>query len=565
VAALDHAILALGATTVIALTTERRRGRYDGGGEFDRLRKFIAATLSVVATLFFALTAAGSLSERSFGLTTVPASSACELVVTGVTAAGSATGLRSGDTIDARRLSAHERLRLMVPRTTDAMMLPARRASAGGGMEMLMAVPSAEAPGDAAFVRLGILLLLMLLGLYVLWRGRDTASLGLGTFFALIPAFFLSHAYASLPDAAIIAVLFLAAMLNVFGYFGLFVMVDALAGHTLAPAGRRTAQTGAYGALTVAAIILFSSTYGRVFTGCPPLANVQIVVACYAIVIVLCFVLLWRGLVDPERSAERGRLRWVFWATVVGFSGPLVSFACISAGRPVPLAGVVNLSFLAVPLGYTYAVLRHRVIDVGFVLNRALSLTILTTGLVVFFIVVESLLEHLAVGHAESTLVQIGFSLGLGMLFNRAHAWLEHRLERVLFRRRYALEESLRTLGERAESFDDEDALMTHVVVALHAALGLAGCAIYRESAGRAVLAASAGSGEFPEELHGDGSLPIGIGRKRYGDIVWREDPAKEAFASEEIALLRSLSQQLAAAIAVLRAAKYEQLVKGTP
>ncbi len=529
------------------------------------MRTLIAVILSVVATLFFALTAAGSLSEHSFGLTTVPASQACELVVTGVSAAGSAMGLQAGDTIDASRLTAHERLRLMVPRSTDAMMLPAHRASAGGSMAMVMAVPSAPPPGDAAFVRLGTLLLLMLLGLYVLWRGHDTASLGLGMFFALIPAFFLSHAYASLPDAAIVAVLFLAAILNVLGYFGLFVMVDALAGDTLPPSARRTTQAGAYGALTVAAVVLFSSTYGRVFTGCPPLLNVQIVVACYATVIVLCFALLWRGMTAPQRSAERGRLRWVFWATVVGFSGPLVSFALISSGRPVPLQGVVNLSFLAVPLGYTYAVLRHRVIDVGFVLNRALSLTILTTALVVFFIVVESLLERLAVGHVESMLVQIGFSLGLGMLFNKAHAWLEDRLERILFRRRYALEESLRNLGERADSFADEGALMENVVVSLHAALGLAGCAIYRESAaGREILAAAAGTCEFPPELDGDACLPIMLGNKHYGDIAWREDPAKEAFAPEELELLRTLARQLAAAIAVLRAAKYEQLVERT-
>jgi hypothetical protein len=174
-------------------------------------------------------------------------------------------------------------------------------------------------------------------------------------------------------------------------------------------------------------------------------------------------------------------------------------------------------------------------------------------------------LERLAVGHAESTLVQIGFSLGLGMLFNKAQSWLEDRLERVLFRRRYALEEALRGLGERAETFDDEDALMEDVAASLHTALGLAGCAIYRESGGRAILAASAGDGAFPEELRGKGSLPIGIGNKEYGAIVWREDPAGEAFASEELALLRDLSRRLAAAIAMLRAAKYERFVAGTP
>ena len=297
-------------------------------------------------------------------------------------------------------------------------------------------------------------MLLMLLGLYVrLARARRNASLGLGTFFALIPAFFLSHAYASLPDATIVAVLFLAAILNVFGYFGLFVMVDALGGPHVGcrprgESGRTSRRVRRIDCRRRHA--LFRALTVALFTGCPPLVNVRIVIACYAVVIVLCFALLWRGMRAPERSTGRGRLRWVFWATVVGFSGPLVSFRVhLDAGRPIRRSmASLNLSFLAVPLGYTYAVLRHRVIDVGFVLNRALSLTIhddcahrvLHRRRVVAR-------ARLAVGHVESTLVQIGFSLGLGMLFNKVHAWLEDRLERVLFRRRYALEESLRNLG----------------------------------------------------------------------------------------------------------------------
>ncbi len=516
------------------------------------MRTTIAVILTVIATVFFALTAAGALSEASFGLTTVPAANACSLIVTGVAAAGPAPELRAGDTIDARMLSAHERIRLMVPRASDAMMLPMRHAGAAGPPAMVMAVPAPRAAGDAAYAGLTLLLVLMLLGLYVLWRGRDTASLGLGTFFAMIPAFFLSHAYAALPDQAIVAVLFLAAFLNVLGYVGLYVMVDALAAPALTPMFRRSGWFGTAGLLAVAGLILCSSTFGRVFTGCPPLVNVQIVVACYATVIALCFLLLWRGMTAPERSAERGRLRWVFWATVVGFSGPLVSFAFISAGRPLPFGGIVNLSFLAVPLGYTYAVLRHRVIDVGFVLNRALSLTILTSGLVILFIIIESLLERFAIGNAESTFVQVAVSLGLGMLFNKVHGWLERRLERLLFRRRYALEESLRRLVERIDACSDEDALIADVVTSLRATLALRGCTFHRAA----------------DDFEPDGeslSFPIGVGRIRYGAIVLQEDPRAEAFASEEMSLLRTLARHVSAAIAALRAEHYERFVKGTP
>jgi hypothetical protein len=527
------------------------------------LRNAVASILSVVAAAFFLLTAAGSFGEQSFGFTTVPASNACALVVT--SAAGQ-SGLHAGDTIDATRLTAHERLRLMVPRASDSMMLPAHRMASGGAMAMVMVAPAQAATRDAAYVRLAILLVLMLLGLYVLWRGRDAASLGLGVFFAMIPAFFLSHAYAGLPDWAVIATLFLATLLNLLGYLGLYVMVDALAGSALPAMPRNAVRLGAVGALTIAGTILFSGTYGRVFTGCPPLASVQVVLGCYAVVIGLCFLLLWRGIAVLKDGSERARLRWVFWSTVVGFAGPLAGFAFVSLGRSLPLGGALNLSFLAIPLGYTYAVLRHRVIDVGFVLNRALSLTILTSAIVVLFIVVESLIERLAVGHAESMLLQLAFSVGLGMTFNRAHGWLEPRLERLLFRSLYELEESLRKLGERADSYDDEEALLHDIAMTLDSALSLLGCGVYREFNGRFWLAVSVGGAEFPAEAEPEAfSYALRARGRVLAGIVLIEDPSAEALASEEADLLRRLTVRLSASLAALRAERYErEIMKGT-
>jgi hypothetical protein len=512
------------------------------------MRKTVAILVSVTATVFFALTAAGSLSEQSFGLTTVPASNACALLVTDVSARGRASGFVTGASIDATRLTTHERLRLMVPRHGDAMMLPTRF-TPGGGVTMMTAMPTERHSSDTGYLRLGVLFLLMLLGIYVLWRGRDEASLGLGIFFAMMPAFFLSHAYAGLPDQAIVAVLFAATILNLAGYFGLYFMVDALAGHVLSPRARITARIGAVGALGAACAVLISTTCGRVFTGCPPLVNVQVVIACYGAVIALCFGILGLGINRTDR-ADRGRLRWIFWATVAGYSGPLLSFAAIAAGQPPPLRGALNLTFLAIPLGYTYAVLRHRVIDVGFVLNRALSLTVLTSAVVALFVLAESIIGHLAIDHLESMLIQLGFSVGLGMAFNTLHARLERWFERTLFRRRYEMEESLRALGDRVDHFSDESELLQEVPYALQAELGLAGCSIE------------------PTADHAGGGvnrivLPLRVQSRSYGSIVLTEDPRAESFASEELELLRAVAARVAAAISAIRAEKYEQLLKG--
>ena len=149
------------------------------------------------------------------------------------------------------------------------------------------------------------------------------------------------------------------------------------------------------------------------------------------------------------------------------------------------------------------------------------------------------------------------------MLFNSVHSRLEKRLERVLFRRLYVLEESLRRLGERVESITDEVELFEEVARSLQEALALASCEIYRESDGRFALVASAGrsaaSANVPVTSF---TLPLGVGGKSYGGIVVTEDPHVEALASEELELLRSLAQRLSAAIAALRAEKYEQLLK---
>jgi hypothetical protein len=541
----------------------------------SRLRRAVAFALSVVAALFFALTAAGGLHEQTFGLTTVPASGVCALLVTRVSNPGQPGGLHAGDMIDTRDLSTHERLRLMVPRQSDHMMLPIHRVHEPGGPAMVMAVPHIQAPSDAAYLRLVVLLVLMLLGLYVMWRGKDAASLGLGIFFTMMPAFLgLSHAYAGLPDQAIIAVLFLATMLNLLGYFGLYFMVDALAGASLSTPVRTIARTVVVVALVVACTILFSAIYGRVFTGCPPTIGVPIVLACYATVILVCFVVLWAGIVASKRG-ERGRLRWLFWSTIIGYSGPLLTFALISSGRPIPLQGAFNLSFLAIPIGYTYAVLRHRVIDVGFVLTRTLSLTILTMAVVASFILVGAVIEHLAINRDESIVIQLGFSLGLGMLFNAANSRLNGLLERVLFRRRYAIEMSLKRIDAHVDTYLSEEALVRQVAVLLTAQLELAGCAAYREAEQSFLLSVAAGSASFPAEvLKADEPaarrptsdnrlfLPLRVHGRSYGAIILQQRDGAELLAPDELALLDRLAVWLAGSIAAIRAEEYERLLK---
>ncbi|HTL20073.1 MAG TPA: hypothetical protein VL220_05115 [Steroidobacteraceae bacterium] len=61
----------------------------------------------------------------------------------------------------------------------------------------------------------------------------------------------------------------------------------------------------------------------------------------------------------------------------------------------VTLAALANVILVAVGIIIlTYAVLRHRVIDVGFVISRTLVFAVFTGLLLVLFAVVEWLVDH---------------------------------------------------------------------------------------------------------------------------------------------------------------------------
>jgi hypothetical protein len=89
------------------------------------------------------------------------------------------------------------------------------------------------------------------------------------------------------------------------------------------------------------------------------------------------------------------------------------------------------------PLALAYAVLRHRVIDVGFALNRTLVYAVLTTSAVVVVGFVDwlsgKLISEGRLALAAEALVTIGF----GVVLNSLHARIERLIDRAIFRERY--------------------------------------------------------------------------------------------------------------------------------
>ena len=171
--------------------------------------------------------------------------------------------------------------------------------------------------------------------------------------------------------------------------------------------------------------------------------------AYYVIAIVIAFTLANRRAV----GAEKARVGWVSYSLAVGFSGVVVESIAYTTGHAAWWLNFFALTLIAIPLGLAYAIARHRVIDVGFVLNRALVFAAISAIVVVTFGVLEWLLGKylLEVGHVTSASLEIGLALLLGASLRQIHRRVERVADDIFFRARHRAEAALRRFALDAQ------------------------------------------------------------------------------------------------------------------
>ena len=135
---------------------------------------------------------------------------------------------------------------------------------------------------------------------------------------------------------------------------------------------------------------------------------------------------------------------------------------------------------LAAPL-FVYAILRHKVFDIGFAINRTLIYGVISFGLLLVFGLIEwgseRLLPHESLG--ESAVVNAGVALTIFLVFHRVRDFVEHHVERLLFRSWHDNEERLRLFVKEAGFIGKPEKLMIASVAAISRFAGGAKCAFY--------------------------------------------------------------------------------------
>ena len=208
----------------------------------------------------------------------------------------------------------------------------------------------------------------------------------------------------------------------------------------------------------------------------------------------LVFALAMVVLFDTFRHVdidERERVRWLLAGFAVGlltnYIGTTLFFSTFIVANPPAwlINTLVSLNVL-LPLTVAHAVIRHRVLDINFVIGRALMFTALTTVLAAVFGILDWLFGHVLEDFRLSRLLAAALSIAVAFAFGHLEKITMKTVEAMFFRKRRAaeahVERSIRALPHARSRELIQGAIVDDVADTLE----IASAALYRLNAGGA-------------------------------------------------------------------------------
>jgi hypothetical protein len=326
-------------------------------------------------------------------------------------------------------------------------------------------------------------------GLLVLWRGRD-AAVWLGLFCLCLAPFFLNF-YGALPPDEMVSAWTIGVALRALAQFALFAMALVL----VMPYLKERAVT------LLAALGFLLALLGAVFELLPKYEGIYRgyvdtwINAGRAPAQGLTEILLLGGLPlallsygwYKAREPERSRLSIVAAVVAIGVAGPIVDGALNGTDH----FGELTLLALAIPIGFTYAIPKYHVVDVGFIVNRIVIYALLIGMVSAAVALAEVIVDDLAKSRAEfftqfrTSLprdLPVGFIIVLGLRW--VHVRLEEFVNQVLFRKRHRALNELKEFTKRTDFAQTRDGLLRGAAAEIAKALGARGVAIYEHDNG---------------------------------------------------------------------------------
>jgi hypothetical protein len=274
-------------------------------------------------------------------------------------------------------------------------------------------------------------------------------------------------------------------------------------------------------------------------------------------------------------GALRQRVQWVGLATGAKFVVYLIPMIPgVALGGTIGFIWIQATVSMLANIALAYAILRHRVFDIGFVINRALVYGIVSIVLLVSFGLLEWLAHHFISGAGEESdknvMLDAAIALGLYLGFHRLKHSVDHMVEKLFFHHWHENESRLRRFVRQAMHITSAPDLESAYLAALERFTDNAGAVLYRrrgdayEQAGGALLQAPGQIGindalavalradhaplllhDADSDLPGELALPMSFRGELQGFALVGAKPNRGAYRADEIAALEHATQQV--------------------
>jgi hypothetical protein len=186
-----------------------------------------------------------------------------------------------------------------------------------------------------------------------------------------------------------------------------------------------------------------------------------------------------------SRGLDRQRVKWVYASFTLGVVPLALIFFSWAFGFAFPL-WIDDIGFLMtvfLPFAVAYTVIVHRVLDVNFIISRALVYGVLTSVIVGIFGVIDWFVGKVLVQTQLALVAEIAVAIALGFGLNGLHANLDRLIDATLFRDRHRAERRLARVADAVAHVGTVEAVEDMLVSEPAEALRLASAAVFRRDA----------------------------------------------------------------------------------
>jgi hypothetical protein len=253
-----------------------------------------------------------------------------------------------------------------------------------------------------------------------------------------------------------------------------------------------------------------------------------VLMACYGLTVLGLFC-SWRA----SDGAARHRMAWIgaclsvpvltFFLNIVGYSLQLISTAFLEIFSP--------LATTVAYIGLGYALLRHRLFNFSFAVNRTLVFTVTSLLLFLAFWLIEQVVHKLVHFDAVENNAMLGGAIAFGLFFafNRLHHRVDHWIEHLFFREWRARESGLRAFVAKAAHYKEKDALIAAFGAAMDRFSSDAGNAIYLAGTGSRFERVHDSLSGTPAVLNVDDDIAVSLRAGQQGVVLTEWTPTRQA------------------------------------